>query len=42
MCIVVDSRISFDSIEGKADGFHWPEGSSPRRAKARVWDTTGV
>ena len=29
-------------IEGKADGFQWPEGSSPRRAKASVEDTTGV
>jgi hypothetical protein len=42
MSIVVDNRISFDSIEGKADGFQWPEGSSPGRAMASVQDTTGV
>ncbi len=30
-----------DGIEGKADGFQWPEGRSPRRAKASVEDTPG-
>ena len=29
-------------IEENADGFQWPEGSSPRRAQASVEDTTGV
>jgi hypothetical protein len=28
--------------EGKADGFQWPEGSSPGRALASGGDTTGV
>ena len=28
--------------EGKADGFQWPEGNSPKLAQARVGDTTGV
>jgi hypothetical protein len=28
--------------EGKADGFQWPEGNSPRLEKARGGDTTGV
>jgi hypothetical protein len=28
--------------EGKADGFHWPEGSSPEGVRASVQDTTGV
>jgi hypothetical protein len=37
MSIVVDDRISCDSIEGNADGFQWPEGSSPVAAgKAAV------
>jgi hypothetical protein len=30
------------SPEGKADGLHAPEGNSPRRVLASVWDTTGV
>jgi hypothetical protein len=29
-------------IEGKADGFQWPEGSSPGCGMARAQDTTGV
>jgi hypothetical protein len=29
-------------IEGKADGFQWPAGSSPGHARASVEDTTGV
>jgi hypothetical protein len=28
--------------EGKADGFQWPEGSSPERVMASAQDTTGV
>jgi hypothetical protein len=28
-------------IAGKADGFQWPEGRSPRRAQASVEATTG-
>jgi len=28
--------------EGKADGFQWPEGSSPGGALASMEDTTGV
>jgi hypothetical protein len=28
--------------EGKADGFHQPEGSSPEGVRASVQDTTGV
>ena len=28
--------------EGKADGFQWPEGSSPGRDMASAQDTTGV
>ena len=28
--------------EGKADGFQWPEGSSPGYARASIEDTTGV
>jgi hypothetical protein len=43
MCIVVDRRISLKcGSEGNADGFQWPEGSSPERVKASVRDTTGV
>jgi len=34
--------ISPGSQEGKADGFHWPEGSSPAGVRASVQDTTGV
>jgi hypothetical protein len=40
MSIVVDRRISLN--EGKADGFQWPEGSSPERVMASAQDTTGV
>jgi hypothetical protein len=29
-------------LEGKADGFQWPDGSSPRCALASTEDTTGV
>jgi len=39
---VVDSRISFSGIEGKADGCHWPKGSSPAGGKASVQDITGT
>ena len=39
---VVDTRISFSGTEGKADGFQWPEGHSPRCAKASAQDTAGV
>jgi hypothetical protein len=42
MRIVVDTRISFSGTEGKADGFQWPEGSSPEDVRASVQDTTGV
>ncbi len=38
---VVDRRISL-RFEGKADGVHAPEGSSPGRAMASAPDTTGV
>ena len=31
-----------DWTEGNADGFQWPEGSSPGGAMARAQDTTGV
>jgi hypothetical protein len=34
--------IPHSSTEGKADGLHAPEGNSPRRVLASVWDTTGV
>ena len=38
MSIVVDERITLKAVaEGKADGFQWPEGSSPVAAgKAAV------
>ncbi len=40
---VVDKEASPQAvIEGKADGVHAPEGSSPGRGMARVEDTTGV
>ena len=43
MCIIVVNRITSQSKQrGKADGVQWPEGSSPRRDKASVQDTTGV
>jgi len=34
--------ISQGCTERKADGFQWPEGSSPERARASAEDTTGV
>jgi hypothetical protein len=34
--------ISPEYTERKADGFHWPEGSSPERVRASGQDTTGV
>jgi hypothetical protein len=42
MGIVVDKRISFSGIEGKADGLQAPEGSSPGCIMASIEDTTGV
>jgi hypothetical protein len=40
--LVVDSRISLRGMDGKADGFHASEGSSPGFARVSASDTTGV
>jgi hypothetical protein len=43
MSIVVDSRILLQVVtRSKADGFQWPEGSSPECDRASAEDTTGV
>ena len=41
-CIVVVRRITLGKTEGKADGLHALEGSSPGGARASIQDTTGV